>query len=108
MVETENESEEGTLAQKDWDLNYLEDFDSFKCLGTILKWNGCLEVEINIRVSQAKKPFNNMRGILANKKTSFNSRKNLVRAYILPMAIYNFEVWTLVKLLACKQNAFEM
>ena len=72
----------------------LENVEYFKYLGSILTNDGRCKCDIKSRIAMAKAAFNKKK-TLFTRKLDLNLRKKLVKCYILSMALYGAETWTL-------------
>ena len=71
-----------------------ENVECFKYLGSMLTNDGRCTREIKSRTAMAKAAFNKKKTLFTN-KLDLNLRKKLVKCYILSMALYGAETWTL-------------
>jgi len=76
------------------DQKQLENAESFKYLGSILKNDGRYTCEIKCRIAMAKAAFNKKRALLTS-TLDLQLRKKLVKCYIWSIALYGAETWTL-------------
>ena len=74
------------------DQKQLENVESFKYLGSILK-NGRCTCEIKCRIAMAKAAFNKKRTLFTS--TLDLELKKLVKCYVWSIALYGAETWTL-------------
>ena len=76
------------------DQKQLENVECFKYLGSILTNDGRCTCEIKSSIAMAKAAFNKKKKLLTS-TLDLNLRKKLVKGYILCMAFYGTETWTL-------------
>ena len=76
------------------DQKQLENVECFKYLGSILTNDERCTCEIKSRIAMAKAAFNKKKTLFSS-KLDLNLRKKLVKCYILSMALYGAETWTL-------------
>ena len=69
---------------------FLEDVESFKCLGSILTNDGRCTCEIKCRIAMAKTAFNKKR-VPFTSKLDLELRKKLANCYIWSIALYGAE-----------------
>ena len=78
-----------TIGQKQ-----LENVECFKYLGSMLTDDGRCTCEIKSRIAMVKAAFNNKKNLFTS-KLDLNLRKKLVKCYVLNMAVYGADTWTL-------------
>jgi hypothetical protein len=76
------------------DQKQLENMESFKYLGSILRNDGRCNCEIKCRIAMAKAAFNKKRAPFTG-TLDLELRKKLVKCYIWSIALYGAETWTL-------------
>jgi hypothetical protein len=87
------------------DQKQLENVESLKYLGTMLTNDGRCTFEIKSKIAMAKAAFNKKRDLFTIK---MELRKKLVKYYILSIALYGAETWTLRALDQKHLESFEM
>ena len=80
----------------------LKEVDHFKYLGSVLTGDGYCTREIKMGISTAEEAFNRKISLLTN-ELNIELGKKLVRCYVLSIALYGSETWTL-----SKSERFEM
>ena len=75
----------------------LEQVKKFKYLGQWIMEDGRCDLEVKTRIEMARSAFVNLRDVLTSKSVSLNTRKRLVRCYVLSTFLYASESWTLNK-----------
>ena len=86
----------------------LEQVSKFVYLGQLITEDGKCEEEIKRRIGMARTNFINMRDVLASRKLTLNTRKRLIRCYILSTFLYASETWSFSKESLQRIDAFEM
>ena len=86
----------------------LEQVKQFKYLGQLITEDGKTDIEIRRRIEIARKNFMNMKDTLISRKLSLETKKRLVRCYILSTLLYASETWTISEEAWAKIEAFEM
>ena len=81
--------------------------ESFKYLGSILTNDGRCTCEIKCRIAMAKFTFNKNKALFIS-TLDLELRKKLVKCYILSMALYGAETWTLRAVDQKHLESFEM
>jgi hypothetical protein len=76
------------------DQKQVENVESFKYLGSMLKNYGQCTCEIKSRIALAKGALNKKRAVFTS-KIELELRRKLVKCYILSIALYGAETWTL-------------
>jgi hypothetical protein len=89
------------------DRKQLENVKCFKYLGSLLTDNGRCTCEIKSRIAMAKAEFNKKKNLFTS-KLDLNFRKKLVKCYILSMALYGAETWTIQAVDQKHVESFEM
>ncbi|MCL2094276.1 MAG: hypothetical protein FWH12_08825 [Treponema sp.] len=85
----------------------LQNVESFKYLGSILKNDGRCTCEIKSRIAMAKAAFNKKRAPFTS-TLDLKLRKKLVKCYIWSMSLYGAETWTLRTVDQKHLKCFEM
>jgi hypothetical protein len=85
----------------------LENVEYFKYLGSMLTNDGRCTCKIKSRISMAKVTFNKKRAFLTS-KMDLKVRKKLLKCYILSVALYGAETWTLRAVDQKHLESFEM
>ena len=75
----------------------LEQVESYVYLGQLITEEGRCDKEIRRRIEIARKEFINMKSILTSRKLSIETRKSLIRCYVLSTFLYTAETWTIDK-----------
>ena len=86
----------------------LEQVESYVYLGQIITEDGKCEVEIRRRIAIARSNFMNMKNLLTARVLHLNTRKKLIRCYILSTLLYASETWEINQLMWNKIEALEM
>ena len=86
----------------------LEQVKKFKYLGQWITEDGRCDLEVKTRIEMARSAFVKLRDVLTSKSVSLNTRKRLVRCYVLSTFLYASESWTLNKELEGRIEALEM
>ncbi len=86
----------------------LEQVEKFKYLGHIITDDGRSDNEIRRRIEIARKNFINMKDVLTTRRLNLETRKRIMRCYVLSTFLYASETWTFSKELCQKVEAFEM
>jgi hypothetical protein len=76
------------------DQKQMENVECFKYLGSVLTNDGGCTCKIKSRIAMVKAAFNKKKTLFAS-TLDLNLRKKLVKCYILSMAFYGAETWTL-------------
>ena len=77
-------------------------------LGKLITEEGRCDKEIRRRIEIARKEFIYMKSILTSRKLSIETRKRLIRCYVLSTFLYAAETWTIDKENWKRIEAFEM
>ena len=77
-------------------------------MGQQITEDGRCEVEVKRRIEIARSSFIKMRDVLASRKLRLETRKRLLRCYVLSTLLYAAETWTINKEVEKRINAFEM
>ena len=86
----------------------LEQVKQYIYLGHIITEDGKCDVEIRRRLEIARSNFMNMKSLLTARKLHLNTRKKLIRCYILSTLLYASETWSINQSMWDKIEAFEM
>jgi hypothetical protein len=86
----------------------LEQVDKYVYLGHLITEDGRCDQEIRRRIEIARAAFINMKNILTSRKVDMETRKRLIRCYIISTFLYASETWTIHKDSWNKIEAFEM
>ena len=86
----------------------LEQVRQSKYLGQLIADDGKTNTEIRGRIEIARKNFMNMKDTLTSRRLRLETKKRLVRCYILSIFLYSSETWTISKEAWIKIEAFEM
>ena len=86
----------------------LEQVKIFKYLGQQITDDGKCEVDIRSRIEIARGNFLKMKDVVTSKTLTLNTRKRLVKCYVLSTFLYSAETWTMTTDMENKVNAFEM
>jgi len=90
------------------DNTILEQVKKFTYLGQIITDDGNCDREIRKRIEMARKSFINMKDVLCSRRLNLNTRKRLVKCYILSTFLYACETWTFNAEAWRRIEAFEM
>ena len=77
-------------------------------LGSITTEDGKSKVEIKRRIEIARNAFNNMKSVLSSRDISVNTSMRLTKCYVWSTLLYGAEIWTIIKTLTKRIDAFEM
>ena len=69
----------------------LRQVNIFKYRGTMISWDARDKTDLNIRTTQAKASFQQMKTVLCNKNISFKTRYRVLKCYIYQIFHYNCE-----------------
>ena len=86
----------------------LEQVETFKYLGQTITSDGRSDTAIRQRIEIARQTFLNMSDVLTARNIEIETRKRLVRCYVLSTLLYASETWTLNADTSKKTNSFEM
>ena len=86
----------------------LEQVKQYVYLGHLITEEGRCDKEIRRRIEIARAAFIKMKSILTSRKIKIETRKRLIRCYILSTFLYASETWTIHKDSWNKIEAFEM
>ena len=86
----------------------IKQVDQFCYLGSWITSDGRCNREIEYRIGEAKRGFDEMKSLLKNRKLSLQSRKRMVKSYIWSILLYGCETWTISKKMEKKLEAAEM
>ena len=86
----------------------LDQVRGFKYLGQLITDDGKCDKEIKRRIAIARSSFINMKDVLTTRKLTLNTRKRLVRCYILSTLLYASETWVIGAELEGKIRSLEM
>ena len=86
----------------------LEQVNSFKYLGVTIADDGKCEAEIRKRIEIARQRFINMKDVLTTRSLRIETRKRIMKCYVLSTFLYASETWTFSKEMWNKIEAFEM
>ena len=86
----------------------LEQVKQYLYLGHIITEDGKCEVEIKRRIEIARSNFISMKNLLTSRTLHLNTRKKLIKCYVLSTFLYASETWTINQIMWDKIEAFEM
>ena len=86
----------------------LEQVKKYVYLGHLITEDGRCDQEIRRRIEIARAAFIKMKNVLTSRKVEIETRKRLIRCYILSTFLYASETWTIHKDSWNKIEAFEM
>ena len=86
----------------------LEQVKQYLYLGHIITEDGRCETEIRRRLEIARTNFMNMKNLLTARVLRLETRKKLIRCYILSTLLYASETWAINQIMMDKIEAFEM
>ena len=86
----------------------LEQVESYVYLGQLITEDGRSDKEIRRRIEIARREFLNMKSILTSRKLTLETRKRLIRCYVLSTFLYASETWNIDKENWKRIEAFEM
>ena len=86
----------------------LEQVEKYVYLGHLITEDGRCDQEIRRRIEIARAAFIKMKSVLTSRKLKVETRKRLIRCYILSTFLYAAETWTIHKESWKKIEAFEM
>ena len=86
----------------------MEQVKQYVYLGHLITEEGRCDREIRRRIEIARAAFIKMKNILTSRKIKIETRKRLIRCYILSTFLYASETWTIHKDSWNKIEAFEM
>ena len=86
----------------------LEQVKQYLYLGHIITEDGKCEVEIRRRIEIARSNFLGMKNLLTTRNLHLNTRKKLIKCYILSTFLYASETWVINQIMWDKIEAFEM
>lgn len=86
----------------------LEQVKKYVYLGHLVTEDGRCDHEIRRRIEIARAAFIKMKSILTSRKLKIETRKRLIRCYIMSTFLYAAETWTILKDSWNKIEAFEM
>ena len=86
----------------------LEQVKQYLYLGHIITEDGKCEVEIKRRIEIARSNFISMKNLLTSRTLHLNTRKKLIKCYVLSTFMYASETWTINQIMWDKIEAFEM
>ena len=86
----------------------LKQVQNFKYLGQLITSNGRTDTEVRRRIEISRQKLINMKDIITSRNIRLETRKRLVRCYILSTFLYASETWTFSSDIWKKIEAFEM
>jgi hypothetical protein len=89
------------------DQKQLENVEYFSCLGSMITNDARCTRKIKSRIAMEKAAFNTKKALFTS-KLDLNLRKKLANCYILSIALYGVETWTLRKVDQKHLESFEM
>ena len=72
----------------------LEQVKSYTYLGQQITEDGRSDTEIRKRIEIARQSFINMKSVLTSRKLKIETKKRLIRCYVLSTFLYESETWT--------------
>ena len=90
------------------DNSSIKQVEQFCYLGSWITADGRCNREIEYRIGEAKRGFNEMKNLLKNRKLSLESRKRMVKSYIWSILLYGSETWTINRKMEKKLEAAEI
>ena len=85
----------------------LEQVKQYLYLGHIITEDGRCETEIRRRLEIARTNFMNMKNLLTARVLRLETRKKLIRCYILSTLLYASETWAINQIMMEKSEAFK-
>ena len=86
----------------------LEQVKSYTYLGQQITEDGRSDTEIRKRIEIARQSFINMKSVLTSRKLKIETKKRLIRCYVLSTFLYASETWTIDAQSWKRIEAFEM
>ncbi len=81
---------------------------SFNYLGSLITEDGKCDSEIRRRIGFAKDVFQRLGNVLKNNNISMDTRKRILKCYVLSILTYGSECWTISQLMEARLEAAEM
>ncbi|KAI5742530.1 hypothetical protein M8J77_008273 [Diaphorina citri] len=86
----------------------LEQVESFRYLGGLIKSNGSCTEEIRSRIGMGKIAFEKVKDLLTTRRIPLKLRKRFVKCYVWSVVLYGAETWTMRKKEEKYLESFEM
>ena len=90
------------------DSQVLQQVETFKYLGVLIRNDGKDDTEIACRIASARNAFYNLEYVLKDRKLKFTTRCRILRCYVWSVLRYTSEAWIMTKKVKARINAFEL
>lgn len=75
----------------------MQQVDSFKCLVSLVTWNGSITGDIKSRISMVKRASEKVKRLLIVESIRIHLRRKLARCYIWLVVLHGCETWSIKK-----------